>query len=585
MGVFATRDLPKHTFVAAYPGRVYLESEWKKLNKPSTTYMVGMFSIVKSRGKYAIDTSALVIDPSDASGKRITERYKQSAAPYFNEPVARQEAIKGKPPGWFRSGMTKYQPLEAHPNSMWVWNLADKRLEVWTWAAVRKGEELLLCYGPDYARTYETSCTTRSIATHMVVDNKLHAARDYINKPAGQELLAKMYLQHGDVKTGTKGGRQEQGVPGRGAKRATPSQQEAGKQAGRQQAGKKRVGARKRPPHNTATALNSNSNWISEGSDSNTNTNNSDNGTFNQGMDRVIPSAAEQKRECLLLDKKRSSNKGGWGLFAKRRIAPWQPLCVYPGRVFYNREWNLKFRNMRRTYAMGFFRVRPNGTIRRDVTIDPSPDNDGNMVDPAFDYKGPYVNEPSGPGEVPNAVWVVDVPAHKVMLYSYEHGIDPGQEVLACYGDGYPRVAYTSPPCNKPKKIKSRLQFEGDQLYDVDPTMGFQIMHPGMAAEFAGSSYKHPLDRVHPRGWYASSRMLKKHFARTPIPIKVPILQRTYNTNREPACTTANPRGSLASTNPRGSPSNRRASSPAKSDNSSMRATANILLGMRQPRR
>lgn len=273
-----------------------------------------------------------------------------------------------------------------------------------------------------------------------------------------------------------------------------------------------------------------------DGNDSDTNRNSESGDDMDYGLYDVFPSKQEFHRECVMLRKRSSPAKGGLGVFAARDIPGWTQLLVYPGRAYYNREWNAVFKNPTtgrtdRYYAIGFFRMRPDNTIRRDLTLDPSPLHDGGVVDIRYrKYCGPYVNEPA-PQERANAVWVLDVPAQKLCLYSFDGGIRKGQEILACYGPGYMRSYHTACTDSARRPVKTSLAFTDGRTYSVDPTMSYQRLHGGMTARFrgrGGQEYDVDLSKVHPRGWYQSAPMLRNFFGNKPVGYRPPRVRRAY---------------------------------------------------------
>ena len=278
---------------------------------------------------------------------------------------------------------------------------------------------------------------------------------------------------------------------------------------------------------------------------SNTDRNSESGDDMDHGLFDVFPSKQEFHRECVLLRKRLNPAKGGFGVYAARDIPGWVQLLVYPGRAYYNRDWNAAFKDRRtgrtdRAYAIGFFRQRPDNTIRRDLTLDPSPVHDGRVVDIRYrKFCGPYVNEP-GPGESANAVWVLDVPAQKLCLYSFEGGIRRGQEVMACYGPGYPRSyqsACTGTARRRP--VKSSLAFGPGHTYSVDPTMSYQRLYAGMSARFrgrGGKEYSVDLSRVHPRGWYSTAPVLREFFGNRPVGYRPPRVRRAYPETNDAPC-------------------------------------------------
>ena len=145
-GVVATASIPAWRFVASYPGRL--------CTKPAYTRR---WTAGRTTGKYGGDfyepdergrPRPRVLDCGDGEGDLAPE-FRGAVAPMVNEP---------EPDG--------------EPNLMWVWNVPRHRLEFWTTADVRAGEELTACYGaPDgYPRDYCTSCVSRS----QEVEPELH---------------------------------------------------------------------------------------------------------------------------------------------------------------------------------------------------------------------------------------------------------------------------------------------------------------------------------------------------------------------------------------------------------------------------
>lgn len=281
-------------------------------------------------------------------------------------------------------------------------------------------------------------------------------------------------------------------------------------------------------------------NWSSDASNVGSNGENEPN-RANTGPQVVVPAPNEHNRECLLLEKRRV--KGGWGVFARRPIRAWQPLLVYPGRVFYNRDWNNMYPrgSTDRRFAVGFFRVRPDGSVRRDLTLDPSPPADGGALDPLFaPYMAPYLNEPSK-GERANAVWVTDVPAHKLMVYSLVD-IPAGAEVLVCYGPSASykrnyRTPCTLPPQSQPLQSSAALFPESRKVFGLYPTDGYQVLYPGMTTQLDGKGHRFPLDRVHPRSWAeGTSRLVRTRFGDVPLNRlgqRLRPVSRAYDTDNE----------------------------------------------------
>lgn len=178
-GVFALVDIPEMTFVGPYPGRVYSNAAHalaKRRKQTTGEYALDFWMVQPERYaparpgtsgrskrevrirpggnaeqyRYKFDSSSWVIDPAD--GRGILTKYKHAVAPYINEPSVGERA-----------------------NMYWVYNIALHRVEFWTSETIKKGSELLLCYGSLYPRKYQTSCTrtpaTRQYALHYIYDN------------------------------------------------------------------------------------------------------------------------------------------------------------------------------------------------------------------------------------------------------------------------------------------------------------------------------------------------------------------------------------------------------------------------------
>lgn len=134
-GVVASRYLPKYTRIGVYPGRVYKENVWDRLQKAgalNNKYAIDFFELVDGRLK----EGHVILDPS--IGKGIDPQFKTALAPRLNEPTGPQRLA----------------------NCSWVYNLAKSppTLEVWTDTDVQIGTELTLCYGDSYPRSWQTTC-------------------------------------------------------------------------------------------------------------------------------------------------------------------------------------------------------------------------------------------------------------------------------------------------------------------------------------------------------------------------------------------------------------------------------------------
>lgn len=134
LGVFARSSVRPYTFVGTYPGMVYKEDEFERMaaqNPAFSTYAVQFF-----RGGSSIKTANTrwLITPGNARGTILPE-FKGAITPFVNEP----------PPGKLA-------------NVIWVWNFATNTVEMFTNTYMRAGQELFVCYGQNYARSYPANC-------------------------------------------------------------------------------------------------------------------------------------------------------------------------------------------------------------------------------------------------------------------------------------------------------------------------------------------------------------------------------------------------------------------------------------------
>lgn len=228
----------------------------------------------------------------------------------------------------------------------------------------------------------------------------------------------------------------------------------------------------------------------------------------------VVPTREELLHERKFLLGKEVPVKG-FGVFARRDIPPWSPLCVYPGHVY---SVNLKLDPKDpRVYAVDHFRVMGDGALRRDVVLDPAPlaRGEGSKLDDLFaGCMAPRLNEPSA-GEVPNVVWVNDVAAQRVYLYSFDKPIRMGEELLITYGPKYGPYRGWSESDACTGVTRTRILFDGPTLHAVTPSLRYLVLHAGMTTQFKGDPYEYPLDRVHPEGWYALNDALQAFVRKT----------------------------------------------------------------------
>lgn len=147
LGVLAATDLPAWTFVAPYPGVRYTKAQHAKRVDAGRTD--GKFVVDFYRPDVnGVPRSGYVLDPGAVGGGGLHPRFRGAVAPLVNEPDARSP-----------------------PNLTWVWNLPRYRMELWTAAPVRAGQELTLCYGTGggYRRDYRTSCVVDGVEPQLHV--------------------------------------------------------------------------------------------------------------------------------------------------------------------------------------------------------------------------------------------------------------------------------------------------------------------------------------------------------------------------------------------------------------------------------
>lgn len=153
-GVFARQDIPQNFLVGPYPGRI--------MSIPAFEHAV--FVAKTTTQTYPVNKPVLeptsttlqrkpvlgnwIIDPGNARGE-VHPDFHGSVTPYLNEPPNNQKA-----------------------NVRWVVNYLKQRLEMWTSSAVNAGQELFICYGAKYKRSYKTSCDAEAQDEWAVFDNK-----------------------------------------------------------------------------------------------------------------------------------------------------------------------------------------------------------------------------------------------------------------------------------------------------------------------------------------------------------------------------------------------------------------------------
>ena len=148
MGVVAKQDIPANTFVGAYAGqRFTYDDHVSRVQAGETTSEYACEFWVHRKGAPAHESDvddAYVLDPleRDANGQMRIKLQYVSPVLFINEPAHHEM-----------------------PNMNWVWNIPKYRIEMWTSRPIRAGEELLICYGSAYTRTYRTACSRDGVET------------------------------------------------------------------------------------------------------------------------------------------------------------------------------------------------------------------------------------------------------------------------------------------------------------------------------------------------------------------------------------------------------------------------------------
>jgi hypothetical protein len=167
----------------------------------------------------------------------------------------------------------------------------------------------------------------------------------------------------------------------------------------------------------------------------------------------------------------------GRGVVAARNIQAMRFLGTYPGHIFTKAQHDAGVARgeLALTYMWQFWDILPDGTVSEDARLDPA------VVDPrtgtarmAPQFAGavlPFVNEPSAPPRLArtaaaNAAWVYNLPGRSIDLWS-TRGIRKGEEVTACYGEGYERNYKHT--CTRQDTMRV-IRREGDEpLFPYDP--------------------------------------------------------------------------------------------------------------------
>lgn len=136
-GVVARRRVPKWTLVGPYPGWVCTETHHELMKGRGVADDEYAVEFWKSEPGGPIDEKH-IINPRFRG--RMSSEFGRCVAPFVNEPDTRKR-----------------------PNLAWVWNFPRRRVEMWTARAIKKGEELTICYGQYYHRPYNTKCQRKGV--------------------------------------------------------------------------------------------------------------------------------------------------------------------------------------------------------------------------------------------------------------------------------------------------------------------------------------------------------------------------------------------------------------------------------------
>lgn len=152
----------------------------------------------------------------------------------------------------------------------------------------------------------------------------------------------------------------------------------------------------------------------------------------------VMPSPDERKLSEKLFEKVPVLG-AGYGLVARTYVKDGTLVGTYPGVVYPEEEYNRLVRSKHPklvTYAVEFFKVRPNRSIDRGWIITPGA-VDGKIAPRFKDCLTPYINEPPI-GKKPNCFWVWNLHKNTIEIHTF-HAINRGEPLYLCYGNGYKR--------------------------------------------------------------------------------------------------------------------------------------------------
>lgn len=135
----------------------------------------------------------------------------------------------------------------------------------------------------------------------------------------------------------------------------------------------------------------------------------------------------------------------GMGVIATQALTAGTYVGTYPGRLYTLDSYAARLDSGRTTskFAVDFYKPGASGKARDGYVLDPG-NGQGEIKQKYAGFVAPLVNEP-GPRELPNLVWVWNLPSHTLEFWTSRH-VAAGAELLACYGtEGeYPREYCTS---------------------------------------------------------------------------------------------------------------------------------------------
>lgn len=167
-------------------------------------------------------------------------------------------------------------------------------------------------------------------------------------------------------------------------------------------------------------------------------------------------SVADKRRTASLVTVRRMKGKG-WGVKARRDLAAFTMVAVYPGERLTAKQYeNKRVQGVSDgKFAVDFWKPDTNGIVRTGYVIDPG-NSRGELLPRFSGAVAPLVNEP-GPRASPNLVWVWNLPRYRLELWTLKP-VRRGEELTVCYGTGggYVRDYHTS--CvSRPGEVEPEL--------------------------------------------------------------------------------------------------------------------------------